>query len=162
MTTAAVIHRTARVRARRNFLLTALVAFLAGALGAAFGATVILARHAPEPAGLHALVHEGLNLSADQERALHAIEDDFAPKRADLQARLAEANRALADAIEAHPRYSPEVGAAVERLHAVMGELQEATILHVYDMRAILTDEQARVFDRRIARALAGSAERGE
>ncbi len=146
-------------RARRNFLVTALVAFLAGAAGAAFGATVILARHAPEAPGLHALVHEGLDLGAEQERALDALEEDFAERREALEARLAEANRELAAAIEAHPSYTPEVGAAVERLHAAMGELQEATIEHVYGMRAILTDEQAHVFDERIARALAGSEE---
>jgi Spy/CpxP family protein refolding chaperone len=147
-----------KARARRNFLITALVAFLAGAVGAAFGATVILARHAPETPGLHVLVHEGLDLSAEQERALHALEDDFAVRREALEARLAEANRELAAAIEAHPSYTPEVSEAVEHLHTAMGDLQEATIQHVYAMRAILTDEQAEIFDERITQALAGSA----
>jgi Spy/CpxP family protein refolding chaperone len=144
-----------RARTWRNLALTALVAFLAGAIGAGVGASLVRHRTPPGAESLHAMVHRMLDLSSDQDRALHEIEARFADRRRALEAQLAEANRALAAAIEAHPTYAPEVGAAVERVHAVMGELQTTTIQHIYDMRSILTPEQARVFDAQIARALA-------
>ena len=49
---------------------------------------------------------------------------------------------------------SPEVRAAVDHFHDAMGALQKATIAHVFEMRAVLTPEQARVFDKEIAGAL--------
>ena len=148
-----------RGRAQRNLVLMALIAFLAGALGAGLGAvgvaSVVRGRPPAEAAGLHAMVHEVLELTAEQDRALHEIEARFAVRRRELEAQLAEANRGLAAAIEANPSYALEVGEAVDRIHAAMGELQTATVAHIYEMRAILTDEQAAVFDDRIARALA-------
>jgi hypothetical protein len=146
-----------RRRGRNGVLVTAAAAFVAGALGAVLGATAMSLRPEREAQSLHAMVHESLTLSAEQDRALHEIEASFAVTRTELEARLADANRELAVAIRAHPAYAPEVGEAVERIHAVMGELQQATIRHVYDMRAILTEEQAEVFDDRIARVLAES-----
>ena len=71
-------------------------------------------------------------------------------READLRA----ANAALAAAIQARHTYSPEVQAAVERFHHTMGELQKETILHVLDMRKVLTPAQAARFDQRIAQAL--------
>ena len=156
MTTVEVPRRSVRARAQRNFLITAFVAFLAGAVGAAFGASMIVASRAPEASSLHAMVHEALVLSAEQDQALHAIEESFALERQEIEARLDAANRDLAAVIESHPTFDPAVGEAVNRFHVVMGELQTATVRHVYDMRAILTDEQAEVFDARIARALVG------
>ncbi|MGD2131614.1 MAG: periplasmic heavy metal sensor [Maricaulaceae bacterium] len=158
MTAAEVSHRSGRARAQRNFLMTALVAFLAGAVGAALGASVIVGGHEPETPGLHDLVHETLLLSPEQERALREIEESFALERREIEARLDAVNRDLAATIESHPSFDPAVGQAVERFHEVMGELQSATVQHVYDMRAILTDEQAEVFDERIARALVGDS----
>jgi len=148
--------RSPRAGTQRNILLTALIAFLAGAVGAALGATIIANRQAPEAVGMHAIVHDGLELSAEQERALDAVEARFAVRRAALDARLSQANHELAAAIQANPTYSPEITEAVDGFQSVMGELQVATVLHVYDMRAILTDEQAAVFDERIAEALTG------
>jgi|GEM_PF-3594400 len=63
-------------------------------------------------------------------------------------------NRELAQAIAASQGDSPEVRAAVDHFHDAMGALQKATIAHVFEMRAVLTPEQARVFDREIAGAL--------
>lgn len=146
-----------RGRAWSGLLVTALIAFVAGTLGTVLGAAITEARRGSSSPSLHAMVHEGLALSAEQEQALHEIEASFAVTRRDLEARLADANDALAAAIEANPAYAPEVGEAVEQIHHVMGELQQATIRHVYDMRAILTPDQAEVFDERIARVLGDS-----
>lgn len=148
-----------RARAGGGLLVTALVAFAAGALGAVIGATAMHMSHERAPESFHALLHDSLTLSPDQDRALHELEARFAVTRGDLEAELVAANRGLAAAIRANPAYAAEVGEAVEQVHHAMGELQQATIRHVYDMRAILTEEQAQVFDERIARALADAGD---
>mgnify|MGYP003677692789 CR=1 FL=1 len=57
-------------------------------------------------------------------------------------------------AIEASDGDSPAVRAAVDHFHTAMGELQKATIAHVFEMRSTLTPAQARIFDSRIVDAL--------
>ena len=39
-----------------------------------------------------------------------------------------------------------------------MGELQKETVVHILQMRAILTPEQAAIFDRRVSEALTEDA----
>ena len=48
----------------------------------------------------------------------------------------------------------PEVNAAIDDVHGKMGELQKATVQHVFDMREILTPEQQPLFDRKVSEAL--------
>jgi len=136
----------------RGLVLTLVLAVLAGALGSWIGARYFAQpRQAPS---LHVFVHEELELSPVQEERLDALEADFAIRRRAREAQLRAANAELAAAIQARHEYSPEVQAAVERFHQAMGELQKETILHVLNMRKVLTPEQAAKFDRRIAEAL--------
>ena len=65
------------------------------------------------------------------------------------------ANRDLAAALRERHAYGPEARKAIDRFHAAMGQLQEATIEHVLAMRAVLTPEQAARFDKTISEALA-------
>ncbi len=140
----------------RGLVLTVLLAALAGALGAWGGARYVLReRHEPS---LHEFVHEELALSAEQNRRLEALEQEFAVRRRVREAELRAANAELAAAIQARHEYSPQVQAAVERFHIAMGELQKETILHVLAMRTVLTPEQAVKFDRRISEALTDQA----
>lgn len=136
----------------RNLLITIVLSLAAAAIGAWAGVKVFAARE--EPPSLHAFVHGELDLSAAQEAQLERLERDFAVRRKAREAELRAANAALAAAIQARHTYSPEVQAAVERFHHEMGELQKETILHVLDMRQILTPAQAARFDQRIAQAL--------
>lgn len=137
----------------RNLVLTVVLALLAGAAGAWAGAR-LLGRDDSAPVSMHALLHEELDLSPDQERRLEAIEARFAPRRAALEAELRTANAELAQAMRASGRYGPEVQAAIDHFHGTMGRLQKETVLHVFEMRGILTPEQAAVFDRRVGEAL--------
>jgi len=139
-------------RLLRPLLLTVLLAAIAGAIGAWGGARYVLQRH--QQPSLHAFVHEELALTADQERKLAVIEQDFAVRRRAREAELRAANAELAAAIQARHAYSPDVQRAVERFHHAMGELQKETILHVLAMRTVLTADQAAKFDRRISEAL--------
>ncbi|MCU0948827.1 MAG: periplasmic heavy metal sensor [Porphyrobacter sp.] len=112
---------------------------------------------APQHSGaeLHALMHAGLDLDPAQERALGVLERDFAAKREALEARLKADNTRLADAIAAEHQYGPRVSAAVDASHVAMGDLQKATLEHVFAMRAILRPDQQAKFDAAVAKSLA-------
>lgn len=136
----------------RGLIVTLALAALVAGLGAwAAGHYFLKLRSAPS---LHEYVHEELNLSAEQERRLEALEREFAVRKRAREAELRAANAELAAAIQSRHEYSPEVRAAVEHFHHAMGELQKETILHVLAMRKLLTPEQAAKFDRRIGEAL--------
>ena len=106
-------------------------------------------------AEMHALMHDGLDLDPAQERALDALERDFATKRAALETRLKADNARLAEAIAAEHEYGPRVSAAVDEIHMAMGDLQKATLEHIFAMRAILRADQQVKFDAAVAESLA-------
>lgn len=136
----------------RNLLITLACSLVAVGAGAWIGANVFDGgRSAPS---LHEFVHDELDLTADQSARLEVMEQEFAVRRSRREAELRATNAELAAAMAAGRGYTPEVQAAVERFHATMGELQKETILHVLDMRNVLTPEQAARYDRRISRAL--------
>ncbi|MCL9998476.1 MAG: periplasmic heavy metal sensor [Erythrobacter sp.] len=138
---------------RRIAILAALVIALA-LVGVWLGRLIQPTPH-HSGAELHALMHDRLELDDAQERALAALERDFAAKRAELEARLKADNTRLAEAIAAEHQYGPRVSAAVDATHMAMGELQKATLEHVFAMRAILRPEQQAKFDAAIAESLA-------
>lgn len=106
-------------------------------------------------AELHALMHDDLDLDPVQERSLDVLERDFAAKRKALEARLKADNARLAEAIAAEHEYGPRVSAAVDATHVAMGDLQKATLEHIFAMRAILRPEQQAKFDAAVAESLA-------
>ncbi|WP_339933086.1 periplasmic heavy metal sensor [uncultured Brevundimonas sp.] len=136
----------------KSIAITAVLAALASGVGTWASANWMMRQHATP--SLHTLVHHELDLSADQEARLDAIEARFATQRVPLEAEVRAANDELAHAIEASDGDSPAVRAAVDHFHAAMGDLQKATIAHVFEMRATLTPTQARIFDTRIVDAL--------
>lgn len=136
----------------RNLLFTVALAAVAAALGAWGGARYVVGARAP--ASLHETVHHKLDLTAEQERRIDALEGRFAVRRKALEADMRAANAELASAIEASDGYTPQVQAAVDHFHHAMGALQKETIAHVFDMRAELTPAQAARFDAEVARTL--------
>ena len=48
----------------------------------------------------------------------------------------------------------PRESAAIDEVHARMGDLQKATVRHVFDMREILDPDQQLQFDRKVSAAL--------
>jgi len=137
-----------------HWIIVAFIALCAGVTGVFLAGPLNDARPPGSAAGLHDLVHHDLNLSKDQTVNLEVIEDRFANHKSELEARLRRANRALAEAISADKTNSPRVQAAIEAFHQAMGELQKLTIEHVFEMRELLTEEQAAVFDAEVVRAL--------
>ena len=134
-----------------HLVLAVLLAALAGCLGA-----LAADRWSNDDAedSLHQFVHDELSLTADQEERLDALEARFAVEQARLEASARAANAQLAQAMETEHEYGPEVSAAIDEVHARMGELQKATVRHVFDMREILDPDQQLEFDRKVSAAL--------
>ncbi len=137
----------------RHALLVALIAFCAGLAGAFMGRTFIPAP-APPAAELHDFLHNQLDLDAGQRARLEALEAGFAVQKRTLEGQLRANNAALAGAIDREHGQGPEVTAAVDRSHHVMGELQKATLAHIFAMRALMRPDQAAKFDAAVTRAL--------
>lgn len=137
----------------RNLLLTIVLVVIAAGAGAWVCARYVVSRHSGGPS-LHEMVHKKLDLTPDQSRRLDVIEESYARDRKRLEDDVRAANRELAVAIQKGHKDSPEVEAAIDHLHIAMGALQKATIAHVFDMRAVLTPDQAKTFDAEIVAAL--------
>ncbi|MDO9077152.1 MAG: periplasmic heavy metal sensor [Brevundimonas sp.] len=140
----------------KSIVITAVLAALAS--GAASWASATWVMRERQPPSLHSVVHEQLDLSAEQDRRLDAIEARFATRRPALEAEVRAANRELAAAIAASEGDSPQVQAAVDHFHVAMGDLQKATITHVFEMRSVLTPAQAEVFDEAVVDSLRDDA----
>ncbi|OYW40662.1 MAG: heavy metal resistance protein [Brevundimonas sp. 12-68-7] len=136
----------------RAIVLTAVLAALASAAGTWIGASWVMNRR--EPPSLHDIVHDELELTADQHARIEVIEARFAALRPGLEAEVRAANQELARAIEQSDGDGPQVQAAVDHFHVAMGALQKETIAHVFEMRSVLTPAQATVFNDRIVEAL--------
>ena len=139
--------------ARRAIILTVVLAFMAGMAGAVLGTNLLTPKASKEKA-LHALLHSKLKLTVAQDREIAEEERRFVAVRRKLETNVHRANIALAKAIQTTKRDGPEVQAAIERVHITLGVYQKETISHIFRMRAVLTPEQATVFDRSVAHAL--------
>jgi len=140
----------------RSTLVTAILAARGGG-ACAWGVLTWNGREASAPS-LHQVVHDQMDLTPAQDRQLDEIEARFAVERTRLEAEVRTANRELSDAIAQSRGDTPQVQAAVDHFHSAMGELQKATIAHVFEMRAVLTPEQAEVFDRAVVDTLQSDA----
>lgn len=138
-----------------RLILAVLLAGLAGCLGAIAADRWL---NHEDNGTLHQFVHEELVLTEDQNARLETLEARFAVERAALEASLRAANARLAQAMGDEHDYGPEVSAAIDDVHERMGELQKATVQHVFDMREILEPEQQRLFDRKVSEALTSNS----
>lgn len=136
----------------RSALVTIVLAFAAGLAGMWLGHKWFAAPAHDQ--SFHALVHEELSLTAEQERDLDTLETAFAARRSVLDGEMRKANKELAAAIRASETAGPAVEAAVHHFHEAMGALQTETIEHVFAMRKVLTPEQRKRFDDKIGQAL--------
>ena len=140
-----------------RIVLLVLLAFAAGFAGSVVASSYLAKSDAQR--GLHSFVHQNFDLTSAQEQALDEAERKFELKRKSVELSLRASNAALATAMEEEHEYGPKVSQAIEGVHEQMGELQKATIEHVFQMRMILTPAQRRAFDRRVADALSSDAQ---
>ena len=93
-------------------------------------------------ADAHHWIHSKLALTAEQERQLVPIEQRYDEQRRHFAERIREANRELAQALLADKGESAQVKAAIAKIHDAQGQLQDATLRHVFEMKPVLTPEQ--------------------
>ena len=138
--------------ARRSVLVTLVLALLAGGVGAAIGlSTTIATSHEPS---LHDRLHGELGLRDDQERSFEAEEAAFGSRKRAFAKEIGAANARLAAAIRETGRDGPAVQRAIDRVHAVLGDHQKATVAHIFRMRGVLNPEQTARFDAIVTEAL--------
>ena len=131
----------------------AIIVFLAAVVGVMAGRLIV---DPPRPPvnELHALLHNGLELDAGQHAKLEALEKQFAIRKQALELEMRADNAKLAAAMEKEHGYGIEVSAAVDQSHIVMGEMQKATLEHIFSMRALLKPDQVAKFDVAVVKAL--------
>lgn len=137
----------------RSIMLMALIAFAAAIAGAVIGREYV-APARPVENELHDLLHDQLDLDQGQHQRIDVIEKQFAVTRHALESELRADNARLAKAIETERGYGPRVGAAVDRSHQAMGQLQKETLDHIFAMRSVLRPDQAAKFDQAVVGAL--------
>lgn len=133
--------------------LVALIAFAAALAGLFIGRHFILPAP-PVESELHAFLHEELHLDAAQEAKVEVLEAQFAIQKRALELELRSDNARLAQAIQAEHGYGPQVAAAIDSSHTVMGRLQKATLEHIFAMRGVLRPDQTARFDAAVVKAL--------
>ncbi|MGE3333593.1 MAG: Spy/CpxP family protein refolding chaperone [Rhodospirillaceae bacterium] len=107
-----------------------------------------------EAASVHDMLHHQLDLTPEQDKRIAIIEAKFALDRKDLEMQMRAANLELARALESERAYGDAAKTAISHFHEAMAGLQELTILHILEMRAALTPDQAAIFDKTIRQSL--------
>jgi nickel and cobalt resistance protein CnrR len=143
----------------RQLIPTVVLAGLAGFAGVWLGARVFKADGpiptAPLRVAVDELARRGLvGLSNQQRDQIDAIEARFLRQRTKLRARIANANSDLSDALADEMSLGPKVETSIGHLQSMIGELQRETVGYVLELRAVLTEQQQKVFDEKVVAAL--------
>lgn len=136
-----------------RIVLCIVLSFLA-AIAGVFLARALLPHPEQPGTALHEVLHHKLALDGNQQARLKGLENRFAVQRRALEREMRAANARLAEAIETEHGNGPKVAAAVDQSHAAMGELQKATLAHIFAMRQLLRPDQTPQFDAAVVKAL--------
>jgi hypothetical protein len=136
-----------------RLVLAVVAAGLVGA-GAATGVFWGAHRLRPPAADLHVLLHQVVPLDAAEEGRLDLKEKAFAARRDEISERMRTANARLSAAIQSDPRWSPEVDAISREVESAAGDLQRATLEHVFEMREGLDPAHRKAYDDALVAAL--------
>lgn len=125
-------------------VLALLVAVALAAVGACWLTGHFMAGRAPAQshAEAHQWIHSQLKLTPEQEAQLAPIEQRYDEQKRHFSELIRLANMELAQALLQDRADSPGVGEIVAKIHAAQGELQKATLRHVFEMKPVLTSEQ--------------------
>ena len=127
--------------AARVLILLALVAAVACA-ACWFTARYLNRTVHTEKGDAHAWVHAQLGITPEQEKALDPIEQRYSEQKKHYGEMLRIANAELGKAILEDRSDSERVKVAVARIHQAQGELQNATLQHIFEMKSALTPQQ--------------------
>jgi multidrug efflux pump subunit AcrA (membrane-fusion protein) len=103
---------------------------------------------------LHTMLHRVVPLDPAEQAALDDKERAFIARRAQIEDQLRQANARLADAIAADPQWSPQVEAATRQVERAAADLQRATLVHIFEMRAGLEPQHRPAYDKVLIDAL--------
>ncbi len=137
----------------RNTILVVFLSFLAGIAGVWIGLKTLPVSQL-STVNLHEKIHHEFALNAEQKDALHELEEHYSLGQEKYTKALKDANFELAAAIKKYHSLSPEVILAEQKYLDVLGDFQTETLEHIFAMRAILSPEQAQVFDDLVLRSL--------
>jgi Spy/CpxP family protein refolding chaperone len=93
-------------------------------------------------ADAHHWIHTQLGLTTEQEAQLVLIEQRYDDQRRNLSEIIHAANIELGQALVADQGESPQVKAALAKIQEAQGQLQDATLQHVFEMKPVLKPEQ--------------------
>ena len=136
----------------RAAVVMVLITLLAGAAGGVAG--YICGARPHQRTDLNGVIHQQLDLTAEQSRQIEVLEAQFKKHEKTVKAEMRAANRALAEALDQEHAYGPRARAAMDRFHMAEEDLQASTIKHVLAMRALLNSEQAHTLDQTVHKAL--------
>lgn len=134
-----------------------LFSVIAGALiGIAVAGMIFLAHELRNhrDSDLHTLLHRVVPLDPVEQAALDDKERAFIARRAQIEDQMRQANARLADAIAADPHWSPQVEAASRQVEQAAADLQRATLVHIFEMRAGLAPQHRAAYDKVLIDAL--------
>jgi nickel and cobalt resistance protein CnrR len=138
---------------RSRLILSTIVGATIG-VGGAVGLAYIWHGPMHKDSDLHQMLHEAVPLDAREQTDLDEKERIFAARRGQIEVKLRTANANLADAIASDPRWSPRVEAATRQVEQAAADLQRATLVHVFEMRAGLEPEHRAAYDKVLIDAL--------
>ncbi|PHR62832.1 MAG: heavy metal resistance protein [Robiginitomaculum sp.] len=141
----------------RNTIIVILISLMVGFCGVWMG-TVWFVDREPQ-SDLHSEIHRSLNLSKIQLQQIHQLEKGFSSQKETLEQKLKVANDSLSIAIQRDHMLSAGVDLAGNEYLQILGELQTATLNHIFQMRALLNEEQAEQFDQIVIRSLHDAAQ---
>ncbi|HSI82603.1 MAG: Spy/CpxP family protein refolding chaperone [Candidatus Methylacidiphilales bacterium] len=91
----------------------------------------------------HQWIHDQLGLTPEQEKLLEPIEKRYQEERRRQITLLQNLNKELAAALLQDKEKTQRIDLIVEKIHDAMGDLQKATLNHVFEMKSILRPEQS-------------------
>ncbi len=141
------------VRSNGRLIASTLVGALIG-IGVAAGTAFWEHASRHQDSDLHEMLHRVVPLDREERATLDAKERAFAARRVQIEEQLRRANAQLAQAIASDPRWSSQVEAASRQVEKAAGDLQRATLEHVFEMRAGLAPGHRAAYDRVLIGAL--------
>lgn len=103
---------------------------------------------------LNEYIHSQLDITPEQDAKLKDMEERYEKQVIYLEEKLKIANMELANAVKEEKRYGPRVEKAITDNHTTMGEMQKATMQHLFEMQTVLTEEQNQKMNKVITDAL--------
>jgi hypothetical protein len=87
-------------------------------------------------------LHKQLDIKGKQHDAMAAGETAYHHQQRQLIAEIKQLNADLSVAMVEERKASPRIISVIEKIHAKQGELQNASIMHIFELEKDLTPEQ--------------------